>query len=108
MQQRSVIVWLTGLLILTLADSAHLTARQAGVDPEASVIEGRVTHAETGLPLMGAHVFLSGTTNGSVTSASGHFQLRNIKPGVYRLVVSMIGFGYVTLEQNIRPAEVKQ
>jgi len=108
MQQRSMLVWLTGLLILVMTDYADLSARQIEADTEDSIIEGRVISGETGMPLMGAHVFLSGTTNGSVTNADGRYRLRNVKPGVYRVVVSMIGFGYLTMEQIVGPAEVRQ
>src|SRR5690625_7847799 len=57
---------------------------------------------------MGAHVFLSGTTNGSVTNSTCQYRLRNVKPIFYRVVVSMIGFGYLTMEQIVGPAEVRQ
>jgi hypothetical protein len=65
-------------------------------DLQRSEIEGRVVNAETGEPLLGVHVFLSGTRNGAVTNAAGRYQLRDVPPGSYRLVVSSIGYGRIS------------
>jgi hypothetical protein len=55
-------------------------------------IEGRVVDAETGEPLRGAHVFLSGTQIGTVTNPSGRFEINRIPAGSHRLVISIIGY----------------
>lgn len=66
-----------------------------------SQINGRVVNAETGEPLLGVHVFLSGTKVGAVTNSGGYYELRNIPSGNYRLVISIIGFGRVSKDLSI-------
>ena len=53
-------------------------------------VTGTVTSAEDGLPVIGASVFVSGTTNGVVTDAAGKYTLRNVPAGS-TLVFSCIG-----------------
>ncbi|MFN4316258.1 MAG: carboxypeptidase-like regulatory domain-containing protein [Chitinophagaceae bacterium] len=55
-------------------------------------ISGTVVRADNGSPLAGASVFISNTSRGTVTDASGSFTLNNIPTGKYELVVSSIGF----------------
>src|SRR5699024_6280896 len=57
-----------------------------------ATIQGRVTDAQTGKPWPEANVFLSGTKMGTATNDAGYYRLRNIPPGGYRLVVSIIGY----------------
>ncbi|WP_158278751.1 carboxypeptidase-like regulatory domain-containing protein [Rhodohalobacter mucosus] len=66
-----------------------------------SEINGRVVSAETGEPLLGVHVFLSGTKIGAVTNSGGYYELQSIPPGNYKLVVSIIGYGRVSKELSI-------
>ncbi len=54
------------------------------------IIEGRVTTTDTE-PAAGVSVDLRGTGKGTTTDESGFFQLRNVKPGNYTLVVSFVG-----------------
>lgn len=70
-------------------------------------IEGRITDADTGEPLQGVHVFLSGTKIGTATRPSGQFLLDGIPPGHYRLVVSMIGYGQTVTEVSFGEQERK-
>jgi hypothetical protein len=76
---------------------------QGNPDPFAfqSEVSGRVVSADTGEPLMGVHVFLSGTRLGAVTNSGGYYELRSIPAGNYKLVVSIIGYGRVSKELSI-------
>jgi hypothetical protein len=56
------------------------------------VITGIVTRAVDKTPLPLANVFLSNSTAGTTTNSDGSFILRDLKPGQYTLVVSLIGF----------------
>jgi len=58
-------------------------------------VTGTVTSAEDGLPVIGASVFVQGTTNGVITDASGNYTLRNVPAGG-TLVFSCIGFANQT------------
>ena len=53
-------------------------------------VTGTVTSAEDGLPVIGASVFVQGTTNGAITDAAGKYTLRNVPAGS-TLVFSCIG-----------------
>jgi len=70
--------------------------------------EGQVIDAETGRPLAGAHVYLSGTKIGTATDLSGQYRIRRIPAGGYRLVVSMIGYGRTTTQMIIGPGDIQK
>lgn len=55
-------------------------------------IKGRITSLATGKSIPGSSVFLSNTSIGTVTDSAGGFQLANLPPGRYDLVVSSIGY----------------
>lgn len=57
-----------------------------------ATIQGKITDAQTGRPLAGVNVFLSGTKMGAATNDAGFFRLYGIPAGGYRLVVSIIGY----------------
>ncbi|MEX0660549.1 MAG: carboxypeptidase-like regulatory domain-containing protein [Balneolaceae bacterium] len=73
-----------------------------------SIVEGSVVDEQTGEPLHGAHVFLSGTRLGTATNPAGRFQIQNIPPGSYRLVVSMIGFDRSYQQVSLSRGEIAQ
>jgi len=54
-------------------------------------ISGRVIDSETGEGILGANVFLQGTTTGAATDLDGNFTI-SIDPGSYAVVVSVVGF----------------
>ena len=56
------------------------------------LITGRVTIAGTKTPVAQANVFLSNTTAGSATDNDGNYALRNLRPGEYTFVVSIVGY----------------
>lgn len=66
-----------------------------------SVIKGTVTDSQTGNPLPGVNVYLSGTTFGASTDENGFYKLRASEPGSYNLVFSIVGF-----EQTARQVEL--
>jgi TonB-dependent receptor len=57
-----------------------------------AVIKGTVTDANTGETLIGANVFLKGTSFGAATDLDGEFTIANIPPGTYTVVYSYIGY----------------
>ncbi len=58
-------------------------------------VTGTVTSAEDGLPVVGATVFVQGTSNGSTTDIDGHYYLKDVPAGG-TLVFSCIGMADVT------------
>ena len=61
-------------------------------------VNGTVTSAEDGLPVIGASVFVQGTTNGAITDASGKYTLRNVPTG------STLVFSCIGMVNQTRPA----
>lgn len=72
------------------------------------VISGTV-YDETETTVPGAHVFLNGTTYGTLTDKDGSFKLEDVPDGVYQLVVKFLGYKDFFLQINIvsDPAPLK-
>jgi len=64
----------------------------------AQSIKGRVEDNKKE-PVIGATVLIEGTKQGAITDALGAFEIKNIKPGDYKLRIS--GVGYVTTIREI-------
>jgi len=94
------------VLIFSIACFAGIDyALSQNLSPLPGSIEGRVVDAETGAPLQGAHVFLSGTKSGAVTNHAGRYRIQNASPGTYRLVFSIIGYGRTASQLTISPGQ---
>jgi len=59
-------------------------------------IKGVVVDAQTGDPLPGVKIVLSGTQLGAATNTDGSFIILNIPPGYYDVSASMIGYKSLT------------
>jgi hypothetical protein len=85
-------------LLLALAASATAQAPAQQKQPAPGTIEGTVVRAATNEPLRRARVSLRKAEGrgelqvAATTDAAGHFVLRGVEPGRYRLVVERIGF----------------
>lgn len=55
-------------------------------------VKGRVIDAKTFKPLAFATVYLNQTTIGAVTNDKGDFDIKNIPPGMFDLVVTYLGY----------------
>ncbi len=73
-------------LVATFLLLAQLSLAQPGT------LKGSVTQKNTGEPLAGVNVVLQGTTRGLATTVSGEFQFSDLRPGVYGLALSLVGF----------------
>lgn len=84
MKQRQTLL----LLLCWLATVSLAQAQKVAV-----TIKGRVVHAETNAPVAKVNVFLSGTTIGTSTDASGNYTIQDSIPkGNYSLVFSHIEY----------------
>jgi outer membrane receptor protein involved in Fe transport len=73
-------------------------AQSGGGEPaEPGTLEGRVVHAETGKPVAGAQVFVSGTPVDTQTNREGRFSAE-IPAGEYSLSVIKDGFSTQTVD----------
>ena len=66
------------------------------------VVSGSLLDATTGEPLIGASVFVEGTTNGASTDIDGKYQFE-VEPGSYVLMATYIGYQ----EKKVEGVEVK-
>ncbi|MGE5313201.1 MAG: TonB-dependent receptor [Acidobacteriota bacterium] len=61
-------------------------------------IAGHVVDNDTGQPLVGVVVMITGTTMGASTDIEGTYSILNVPPGTYSLRFSMIGYTPVVVE----------
>lgn len=72
--------------------------------PSDANLTGHVVDKTTGEHLPYFRIQLTGTSIATLTDASGHYSLRNIKPGRYTVEASLVGYApikkEVTLERD--------
>jgi len=64
-------------------------------------ISGQILDAGSNEPLIAANVLVEGTNLGAATDVDGYYYIINVKPGTYKLIVDMIGYKRLALE-NVR------
>jgi len=97
-----VILVLLSLLLLGSASQAQDSSRKK------ATIYGKVTDDKDGSELMAVNVIVKGTSIGMPTTATGTFRFK-IKPGVYNIEFTYIGFETVLLtEVKVGPGEQKE
>src|SRR4029078_8561117 len=55
-------------------------------------IAGRVSDANSGIPIVGASVRVSGTQIGAATTEDGRYTIRGVRPGATEIVITRIGY----------------
>ena len=83
------------LLFFALFFAASLQSQTTGK------ISGSIIDSDTKDPLIAANVIVRNTNLGAATDVEGYYSIVNIKPGLYTLVVDMIGYKQLVLE-NVR------
>jgi hypothetical protein len=69
-------------------------------------LQGKVTDKRTGEAMIGANVFIDGTTYGTSTKRDGSYVIPNIPPGIYSVKVAY--YGYLPLRRtNVRVDQMK-
>ena len=71
----------------------------------AGKIVGYVFDSQSLQPLPGANVYLDGTTLGSATSNSGHFEILDVPAGTYTLVVNYVGYREKRQKITVEPGK---
>jgi hypothetical protein len=62
------------------------------VSAQSGSIVGKITDIESGEALIGANVFLEGTSFGSATDFEGNYFIQNLPSGTYTIVANYIGY----------------
>jgi outer membrane receptor protein involved in Fe transport len=86
--RRNVFVLFIGLFVCSAAIMAGTTGK----------IAGRITDKDSKEGLPGVNVMLTGTTWGAVSDPDGYFQVINVPPGAYKIMVSILGYSTMTVE----------
>ena len=68
---------------------------------QSMTIEGMVKDKKTQKSLIGANVFIIGTSIGTSTDADGKYKLINVKPGSYKVKASYIGYQAVEVDLEL-------
>ena len=66
-------------------------------------ITGKVVESDFGEGLIGANVFIEGTTLGAATDIEGNYTIVGIQPGKYNVIFSSIGYA----KQTVTGVEIK-
>lgn len=67
-------------------------------------ITGRITDEESGEPLTGVNVVISGTSTGTATDLDGKYTIRDLEPGMYSITISYVSY----TKQTINDIEVEE
>ena len=79
------------LAISILCIVLNLFAKSQTSNPN-NKITGTIVDKENGKPIPNCSIFLNNSSKGTTSSTEGNFQLSNINPGKYELIVSSIGY----------------
>jgi hypothetical protein len=61
-------------------------------------IAGIITDDESGESLAGANIMIEGTSIGAASDIDGNYFILNVPPGIYTVIISMIGYKQVQFE----------
>jgi TonB-dependent SusC/RagA subfamily outer membrane receptor len=92
------------MLILPLAIIVLLALAPVSALAEGT-ITGKITASDTREAMIGANVYLKGTTIGAVSKEDGSYTITNIPPGAYTLVASFVGYRTESSKINIVSTE---
>src|SRR5262245_34975470 len=82
------------LLALGATQFASAAAQESGK------VQGRVTDAASGQPIIGAQVSVAGTRLGNITNAEGFYFINNVPAGLQDLNAQFIGYQAVRVSQQ--------
>jgi len=76
------------LMVILIMTMVLLTQAQQSI----STISGRISDAQSGTTLVGAHVRIEGTYLATTTNAEGYFMMKNVHMDSLTLIVSFVGY----------------
>lgn len=86
---------------LLVAMSLALFSATAAVAQQTGSIQGTVFNAATGEPVVGAQVFVPGTTLGTLSNEDGRYMVRNVPAGNQVIRVEVIGYSAQSAEVEV-------
>ncbi len=79
------------LILLSLLIITNLFAGTTGK------IDGVVIDKDSGMPLPGVNIVLSGTSIGTASDENGYYIILNVSPGIYEIKATMIGYSNISI-----------
>jgi hypothetical protein len=91
------------LALLTLLTLGYVQT----ISAQTGSLAGTITDSRTNETIIGANVIISGTITGSSTNLDGYYEIKNLTPGNYNVVVSFISYKTDTITNvKIKGGEV--
>lgn len=87
------------ILLILLLSAAGIMSSVYG--QASGKIAGKVTDKQTGEGIPLVNVIVEGTTTGAAADVDGNFVILNVRPGVYKVTASLVGYQKQTVE-NVR------
>ena len=72
-----------------------------------NILTGTVTDSSSGDPLIGANVYIDGTSLGTATNIEGNYRIEHIPPGLYDLKIRYIGYLPKTVSVQLGAEKIK-
>ena len=82
----------------SIGETARSFLSASGDRAKNGILSGTVTDGETGKPIQWADVMIRGTGIGGISQADGTFQVFNVPPGTYTVMVQIQGYAPKTFE----------
>ena len=96
------------MLRTAAAASLLLALVQAGALTAQGTLSGTVTSSATGTPVAGVQVSLPELSRGSISGATGTYDIPNLPAGSHDVVFNVIGYRSVTQQVTIANGETTQ
>jgi outer membrane receptor protein involved in Fe transport len=90
--------------LLALDDPKERVEKDDNPPVSTGVIRGKILDASTGEGLIGANVFLTGTTSGTISDYDGNYTLENVAPGTVSVTASYVSYETKVFEEVNVPA----
>jgi len=84
------------LLFITSIFTCSLSA-----GAQSGTVKGNIADSKSGDAMIGATVVLEGTSSGTTTDLDGYFELTEVSAGIYKVIISSIGYANIIIE-NLR------
>ncbi len=97
---RVIIILLLNIFIPTISVFANLD--DVVLNPSDAHIIGHVLDKKTGEHLAYINIYLEGTTIGTMTDGTGHYYLKNLPEGKFKLVMKSIGYKTIAKEVTLK------
>ncbi len=97
----------TALLLAVVFHSFSLSVKAQSDD--SGTITGKVVDAESGEPIIGANISITGSTKGAATDLDGVYRIGEVQPGSQSVTVSYISYTKKNITDiQVQPGEVTQ